>query len=82
MITHVAMFIDEEIQSLPKPNHHHHIIHKFPKPQYEHGKQGFIDSELGFVNRKLAKVLAIGQDQFKPTGKYYYSDKLFSEDLW
>ena len=81
MITAAAIMIDGVVQSLPKPNRHHNIIHKFPKPGHQHGEQGFIDSELGFVSREVAKVIAIASGQLQKP-KNSYSEKLFSEDLW
>ena len=81
MIIAVAMQINGRIESLPKPNRHHDIIRKFPKPKHKHGEQGFIDTELGFVSREVAKVIAVASDQLiSRSGKF--SDKLFSEDIW
>ncbi len=45
------------------------------------GEQGFIDDELGFVSRIVAKVRAMESDQLLERAQKY-SDKLFSEDVW
>lgn len=83
MIIAVAIIIGGKVESLPKPNRHHDIIRKFPNDKHEHGDQGFIDDNRGFVSRGVA--LAIVQDEKQPliTGKFMAPGHgLFSEDLW
>ncbi len=75
------MYVDGEVESLLRPNRHHNIISKFPQPEHGHGEQGFIDDELGFVSRIVAKVRAMESDQLLERAQKY-SDKLFSEDVW
>lgn len=82
MIIRAAMKVNGTVQSLPKPKRHHDIIRKFPRTQgHKHGEQGFIDSELGFVSREVAKVIAVASDQLLERAQKY-SDELFSEDVW
>lgn len=81
MIVRVAVVIDGEIKHMPPPARHHHILQRWPLPYHEQGEQGFIDDELGFLDRKQAwdRVHEIGQtinDINTAPGL------LFSEHLW
>lgn len=81
MIIRAAMMINGTVQSLPRPKRHHDIIKKFPNSGSKHGEQGFIDDQLGFVSREVAKVIAVASNQIIE-GEGLFSEKLFSEDLW
>lgn len=83
MITHVAIIIDGEVQSLPKPNRHHNIIKLFPMPKHKQGEQGFIDDRRGFVGRHEALCIVLGYKQELRFGEFCDPQHgLFSEDLW
>ncbi|QPJ61682.1 MAG: hypothetical protein G3M70_07195 [Candidatus Nitronauta litoralis] len=77
MITHVAVIIDGEVVSMPKPARHHEILHKFPRANHNQGPQGFIDDKEGFVGRRRAATLAMEADQIEEINR-----PLYSEDLW
>ena len=82
MITGVAIQIDELWHVMPKPYRHHDIIRRLADagmPTPISGKQGFIDSELGFVGRQCAAKLALESGQVEGL---IAPPNLFSEDLW
>ncbi len=86
MITHVAMFWEGKLYSLPKPNRHHHIIHQVAT---ETGRsigrswQGFLDDTGKFIGRKEACKLAERAGQLNVVRpKTSPRDVLFSEDVW
>lgn len=80
MITAAACVIDGQIMSLPPPARHHTILHKYPLTDgHDHGEQGFIDDQEGFVNRRRAAQIALEQGQIE---KLISPPKLYSEDLW
>lgn len=90
MITHVAIWRNDTIYALPKPNRHHHIIHSLmPKAErYTDGHwdiQGFLDDQGNFLDREQALRHAAEHHQvIRPddTNKLYQGSELFSEDLW
>lgn len=80
MIVAVACFIDGEVHALPAPARHHDVLHQYPLTMgHEHGEQGFIDHDLGYVNRKIAGEIAIKEGQIE---KLKWPPDLYSEDLW
>lgn len=89
MITHVAIWRNNTIYALEKPNRHHHLIHTLmpKKDRYEDGDwdiQGFLDEHNRFLGRREAYIYAkkIGQIARKEGKEFYQGDQLFSEDLW
>ena len=82
MIVAVAIRVDDETHSLPRPRRHHHIIHALG-PDAEDGIQGFIDNKQGFVDRQEAWLLAKRACQLldrAPTDGR--GGTLYSEDIW
>lgn len=83
MIIAAAIRHKGEIYALPAPARHHDIIRHINKKTGDvvpgNSKQGFIDSDRGFVSRRDARYLAIVQEQIKEAG---HPTELFSEDLW
>lgn len=82
-ITGVAIFYNETLYTLPKPNRHHDVI-RMIGGIYGNHIEGFVDSDGNFLNRRAAMKRAIATGQFKrPTNpKLYQGEDLFSEDLW
>jgi len=79
MIIAVAVMIDGVIRALPAPARHHDVLHKYPMGDHEHGEQGFIDDQEGFVSRERAAELALLDGQLDQLD---WLLMLFSEDLW
>lgn len=79
MIVAAAVVIDGTVRALPAPARHHNVMHDYPLPQHEHGEQGFIDHEFGFVGRITAAQIALAEGQVK---RLRWGPGLFSEDLW
>ncbi len=80
MIIAAAVIIDGKIKALPAPARHHDVMHKFPLGKYAHGEQGFIDDELGFLDRSQAFWRAKDEGQIiRITDR---AGELYSEDLW
>ena len=79
-----VMGYDGVVVYLPPPARHHTIMHhmvdelKHPIPI--NGEEGFIDSELGFVNRTQAADIALHES--KQIEKLNWPPYLYSEDLW
>lgn len=70
-----------EVYTLPRPARHKDVLHQYFKDEYvPREDQGFIDSDLGFVDRKQALKLAKEQGLIID-GKWEWIG-LFSEDLW
>jgi hypothetical protein len=82
MIIAAAVKIDGIARALPAPARHHNILHKFPTPDHEHGEQGFIDDQKGFVTRQQAARIAIKEGQIEKDPVHGWGHGLFSEDLW
>lgn len=88
MITHVAIWRNNTIYALPKPNRHHHCFQLMPKEErYTDGHwdiQGFIDEENNFLGRKEAFTYATAEGQVSRSSnpQHYQGPELFSEDLW
>lgn len=73
------------IFTLPKPHRHHHVLHSLvldfnvDRLVVQRMKQGFLDCNGSFVDRRTAKIHAMANDQMlKPS----VQAELFSEDLW
>ena len=83
MIEVAAIKINNRVFSLPRPRRHHDIINYLAEverlPIPINGEQGFIDSELGFVDRNIAGEIAVKSGQIK---ELKWPPSLFSEDLW
>ena len=80
MITAVAIRVNNNIYSLPKPNRHGALF-KYVKENlaivdYEHG---FMTSEGNFVGREEAAKMALECGQIKTLR---HPGILYSEDLW
>lgn len=84
MIVAAAVKIDGEVRALPAPARHHDILHRWPLPDHEHGEQGFIDDQLGFLGRGQAYWRAKDEGQLEGRSKTgnQSTPMLFSEDLW
>ena len=79
MILAAAVEIDGVIRTLPAPARHHDVMKQYPLPDHRHGEQGFIDHEIGFVDRRQAGRIALEEGQID---KMQWPPRLFSEDLW
>ncbi len=85
MIVAAAAKIDGEVRALPAPARHHDVLHRYPISEgHDHGEQGFIDDQFGFLGRGQAYWRAKDEGQLEgriktgdPNGTH-----LFSEDLW
>jgi hypothetical protein len=83
VILSVAILQDSVLYMLPKPARHSDVIFYMADlglPIPIKGKQGFLDSGMGFVDREQAVGIAktcgqIVEPAFQPR-------ELFSEDLW
>lgn len=85
MITHVAIWFQGKIYSLPKPNRHHNVIrmiYDMTGVSVDNDKQGFLDDQGNFLDRKQAMIHALACDQLTPTPQRLQFPYLFSEDIW
>ena len=87
MITHVAIWRNDTIYALEKPNRHHHVFQLMDEVDKHHFQleiQGFLDIHDRFLDRREAYIYAkqMGQIARNPDPKLYQGDELFSEDLW
>ena len=85
MIIAAAINIDGDIYALPAPKRHHdiirHLIDRGLPPPIQ-GDQGFIDDELGFVDRDIAYLRARDEGQLIGNLDQSRGAVLFSEDVW
>lgn len=75
----------DKIFHLPRPKRHHHILHQFhPDVSVHPDDQGFLTSEMKWVDRQTAFTIAKAANQIisRPDGRIYDGPDLFSEDLW
>lgn len=82
MIIAVAIRTEQDTYELPRPARHHDLIHKLAEMGHTTpitGEQGFIDDQVGFVDRELAARIALWEGQIE---KLHAPPNLFSEDLW
>lgn len=84
MIVAAAIRLDGKVYALPAPARHHNVIHHMVhicgiKPPIV-GDQGFVDSNLGFVDRKTAWKIAEENKQIKTEN--IRGGTLYSEDVW
>jgi len=79
-ITHVAILYDGKVHSLPSPNRHHHVIGLIGGI-YGPDKQGFLDNNGEFLDRKQALAVALNAGQVKNPDNIR-AGQLFSEDIW
>ena len=85
MITGVAIKVGDEIISKERPARHGDLIRQYAaltgSPWVDPNDQGFIDDELGFVNRAAALDIAVhcGQVKRENVSNEYM---LISQDLW
>lgn len=83
-IVGVSIIYDGKQYNLPRPNRHHHVIRMIAA---ENGvgiqgpdKQGFYNEHGHFLDRKLAKEVALWNNQcLNPSNLL---NELYSEDLW
>lgn len=83
LIISAAVYHEGLIFSMPRPNRHHHIVHKLHDmglPKTTQRYQGFVTTTGRFVDRKEAAVIALANGQISRLK--FVSDELFSEDLW
>lgn len=82
MIVAAAIKQDDIVYALPAPARHHdviaHMIGKGVEPPVR-GNQGFIDHEIGFVDRFEGCQIAVIAGQIKEP---QWPPQLYSEDLW
>ena len=76
----VAVLYEGAVWTLPRPNRHHHVIHKMGDYDYGKSVQGFITETGQFLNRIQAKRAAVKHKQILP--KRVSMLQLFSEDMW
>ena len=74
---------DGKIYSLDVPARHHNIFREcnIESSLIDH-VQGFIDNNIGFVDREKAMEIVNKQNQKLIRKKTYPENQLFSEDLW
>ena len=84
MITHVAIWRNDTIYALPKPNRHHNVFQLIEDSDYSMEIQGFLDDQGNFLGRREAFIHAkeVGQLARPIDPKLYQGNELFSEDLW
>ena len=84
MITHVAIWRNDTIYALPKPNRHYNVFLLIDDQDYSMEIQGFLDDQGNFLGRREAYIYAkkISQIARNPDPKLYQGNELFSEDLW
>lgn len=84
MITHVAIWRNDTIYALPKPNRHHHVFILMDEGPFIQEIQGFLDDQDNFLDRREAYIHAknSGQIARDPNPLNYQGNGLFSEDLW
>ena len=76
----VAIVVDEEVHSLPKPARHHDVIQKLAaegRTLSIAGEQGFLLSDGRFATRRQARVVAQRAKQILPgrmVGSVYTSE--------
>jgi hypothetical protein len=88
-ITHVAVRVDGQVWSLPRPFRHHHIIRtiarltgaKFVDCSESRGDQGFLDATGRYLTRKEALPIALANKQVIDENDIR-CEMLFSEDVW
>ncbi len=83
IIVGVAIRLEGETHCLPEPFRHHHLIGFLVKRGYRRpiaGPEGFVTNQKRFVNREIARMIAVDADQIK--GEPHHRTELFSEDLW
>ena len=83
MIIAAAVRRGDRIHALPAPARHHDVLRTLPQEsdanEPTHGEQGFIDSELGFVTRGKAYIIATASGQIVEA---IAPGMLTSEDVW
>ena len=83
MILAVAIRQAGVVYTLPRPARHHDVIRlmaeRYGLPTPVAGEQGFLDSELGFLDRGQAASRALDSGQ---VAALRCPPELFSEDLW
>lgn len=75
----------DHIFHLPRPKRHHHILHEFfPNVSKNPYDQGFLTSEMKWVNRVDAFIIAKAANQIiaRHDGRVYDGPDLYSEDVW
>jgi hypothetical protein len=83
IIVGVAIRLEGETHALPSPFRHHNLISFLVKRGYSKpisGPQGFVTNYKRFVNREIARMIAVDAGQIK--GEPHHDRDLFSEDLW
>jgi hypothetical protein len=83
MIVAAAIKIDGRVYGLPAPARHHDIIHMLAERGFKtpiKGVQGFIDDDLGFMERVPARLRVI--DEKQKIREPSLTRELFSENLW
>ncbi len=88
-ITHVAVRVNGQVWSLPKPFRHHHIIRMIADLtgathidcSESRGDQGFLDASGRYLPRKEALPVALANKQVKNENDIR-AERLFSEDVW
>ena len=83
-IVGVAIEYGLAVYTLPKPNRHHDVIRSIPGGINGPHKEGFIDEDGVFLNRKkaMARAEETGQLNRRPGKEFYQGPELYSEDLW
>jgi hypothetical protein len=79
----VGIEVKGKLYTLPRPNRHHHVIHKVYQEtgiQVVTETQGFITSTGRYVLREEALVIATNASQLLP--RHFHKTQLFSESVW
>ena len=83
-IVGVAVQYAGKTYMLPKPNRHHDVIRSIPGGVKGPDRQGFVDEDGVFLNRRdgLIRAELTGQLKRRPGKEHYQGEELYSEDLW
>lgn len=77
-----ACELDGLIYTMPPPARHHDIVYKMPEGAARLAcEQGFLTSTGRFLDRTVARYMAIDMKQVKDMS-VLHPRHLFSEDLW
>jgi hypothetical protein len=79
----VGIEVKGRLYTLPRPNRHHHIIHKVYQETSEQvitDSQGFVTSKGRYVLREEALEIARNAGQLLPC--HFHKTQLFSESVW
>ena len=83
-IAGVAIRLDKRLSlTMPAPARHGDLMaemHRCGLGEFVHNDQGFVTSNGAYVDRPLARMIALAAGQLKPDARDH--EELFSEDVW